>query len=214
MADIFKEVDEDLRRERYLKLWRKYGKYVIAGAVAIVVATAASVAWQEYRKSQMLEQSTRFAQALDLAQEGRTAEAAAAFANLAADASADFTALARLQEAALKAKSGDVAGAVQIYGRLANDNGVDRAFRDLAVILGALHTVDSADPAALVERLAPLTAENSPWRHSALELTALAVERLGDRTRAGEIFARLAGDPDAPLALRMRAAEMLAAFGE
>lgn len=214
MADIFKEVDEDLRRERYLKLWRKYGKYVIAGAVAVVVATASYVAWQEYRKSQMLEQSTRFAQALDLAQEGRTAEAAAAFANLAADASADFTALARLQEAALKAKSGDVAVAVQIYGRLANDNGVDRAFRDLAVILGALHTVDSADPAALVERLAPLTAENSPWRHSALELTALAVERLGDRTRAGEIFARLAGDPDAPLALRMRAAEMLAAFGE
>ena len=214
MADISKEVDEDLRRERYLKLWRKYGKYVIAGAVAVVVATASYVAWQEYRKSQMLEQSTRFAQALDLAQEGRTAEAAAAFANLAADASADFTALAQLQEAALKAKSGDVAGAVQIYGRLANDNGVDRAFRDLAVILGALHTVDSADPAALVERLAPLTAENSPWRHSALELTALAVERLGDRTRAGEIFARLAGDPDAPLALRMRAAEMLAAFGE
>lgn len=214
MADIFKEVDEDLRRERYLKLWRKYGKYVIAGVVAIVVATAASVAWQEYRKSQMLEQSTRFAQALDLAQEGRTAEAAAAFASLAADASADFTALARLQEAALKAKSGDVAGAVQIYDRLANDNGVDRAFRDLAVILGALHTVDTADPAALVERLAPLTAENSPWRHSALELTALAAERLGDRTRAGEIFARLAGDPEAPLALRMRAAEMLAAFGE
>lgn len=214
MADIFKEVDEDLRRERYLKLWRKYGKYVIAGAVAIVVATASYVTWQEYRKSQMLEQSARFAQALDLAQEGRTAEAAAAFANLATDASADFTALARLQEAALKAKSGDVAGAVQIYDRLANDNGVDRAFRDLAVILGALHTVDSADPAALVERLAPLTAENSPWRHSALELTALAAERLGDRTRAGEIFARLAGDPDAPLALRMRAAEMLAAFGE
>ena len=41
MADIFQEIDEDLRRERAGKLWQKYGKYVIAAAALIVLAVAA-----------------------------------------------------------------------------------------------------------------------------------------------------------------------------
>jgi hypothetical protein len=29
MANIFNEVDEDIRKERYKKLWSRYGKYLI-----------------------------------------------------------------------------------------------------------------------------------------------------------------------------------------
>jgi hypothetical protein len=43
MSDIFQEVEEDVRRERYEKLWKKYGNYIIALAVLIVAGVAA---WQ------------------------------------------------------------------------------------------------------------------------------------------------------------------------
>ena len=42
MGDIFREVDEELKQDRYEKLWRQYGKFVIAGAVVVVAAVARS----------------------------------------------------------------------------------------------------------------------------------------------------------------------------
>jgi hypothetical protein len=40
MSDIFREVDEDLRREQVRKLWDRFAPYVIGLAVLIVAATA------------------------------------------------------------------------------------------------------------------------------------------------------------------------------
>ena len=37
MANIFNEVDEDIRKERYQNLWSKYGKYVIGFLILIVI---------------------------------------------------------------------------------------------------------------------------------------------------------------------------------
>ena len=37
MVNIFNEVDEDIRKERYQSLWNKYGKYVISLIVLIIV---------------------------------------------------------------------------------------------------------------------------------------------------------------------------------
>ena len=40
MSDIFREVEEDVRREKLEKFWKAYGDYVIALAAVIVVGTA------------------------------------------------------------------------------------------------------------------------------------------------------------------------------
>ena len=45
MADIFHEVDEEVRRERLQKLWERYSIYIIALAVLIVAAIGA---WRGY----------------------------------------------------------------------------------------------------------------------------------------------------------------------
>jgi len=38
VADIFQEVDEEVRREQLQKLWQRYGHFAIAGCILIVVA--------------------------------------------------------------------------------------------------------------------------------------------------------------------------------
>ncbi len=45
MSDIFREVDEDLRREQFKRLWDRFGTYVIGLAVLIVVVTAGYRGW-------------------------------------------------------------------------------------------------------------------------------------------------------------------------
>ena len=36
MANIFNEVDEDIRKERYQSLWNKYGKYLVGFIIFLV----------------------------------------------------------------------------------------------------------------------------------------------------------------------------------
>jgi hypothetical protein len=57
-----------------------------------------------------------------------------------------------------------------------------------------------------------LTLSGKPWRASALDLTAAAKLKAGDRSGALEIYKQLADDLTAPQALRARAAEMAAAL--
>ena len=47
MSDIFREIDEELRRDNLLKLWSRYGRYVIAVAVLALVIAGAIVAWRD-----------------------------------------------------------------------------------------------------------------------------------------------------------------------
>ena len=59
--------------------------------------------------------------------------------------------------------------------------GIDPEFRDLAVLLSVMHGLPDGDPKAAIERLQPLTASGNPWRASALDLTAAAKLKAGDR---------------------------------
>ena len=63
-----------------------------------------------------------------------------------------------------------------------------------------------------MDRLAPLTATSNPWRPIALELTAVARLKSGDKSGALEVYKTLADDVAAPQGLRARAAEMAAAL--
>ena len=52
MSDIIQEVEEDVRRERYEQLWKKYGNYVIAAAAVLVLAVGGWQAWTAYDNNQ------------------------------------------------------------------------------------------------------------------------------------------------------------------
>ena len=213
MADIFKEVEEDLRREKYEQLWQRYGRWVIALAVLAVLGTAGSVAWQRYQQHREAQLAEQYGAAIALTDPstGDLAKADAALANIA-DAGGGYGALASLERAAVKAKAGDIDGAAKIYDAMVADSTTPAALRDLAKLLKVMRLVDSGDPAALTSDLAPLMAPENPWRFTATELTAILALKSGDQKHATELFTQLADDQAAPSSLRARAAEMAAAL--
>jgi hypothetical protein len=213
VSDIFTDVDEEVRRDQAFKYWQRYGKYMVAGAVAIVVATGGYVAWRDWDRKQAAAEGARFIAATDLAAQGQAAPAATAFADIVKDGRAGYAALARLREAALKSDAGDAAGAAEIYRAIAADSNVERDLRDAASVLAALQVAGTADPAELERQLAPLTTPRSAWRHVAWEAIAIAAMRSGDTAKARELYAKISDDAGAPAGLRARAAEMLAVLG-
>jgi hypothetical protein len=213
VSDIFKEIDEELRRENFAKLWSRYGYYVIGFLVVVVIATGVAVAWRQYAARQRAEEGERFQVALNLMHAGKLKEANETFATLA-QSSAQRGTLARLEEAAILVRGSDTAGAAARYEAIAADASVDPAFRDLATILGAQYGLAKSDPKQIIARLQPLADATGPWQPSALELTALAQLKAGDKKSAHTTYQRLADDLAAPQGMRTRAAEMVAALAQ
>lgn len=214
MDNFIEEVDEELKRERYAELWRKYGIVVVSAVLLVVIAVTGAVGWRQYQRNARIEAGLEYVKAVDLAAAGKTAEALAAFQALGKDGAAGYRDLARFQEAAVLVRQGNEAAAAQIYDAIAKDEGVDMVFRNLALILYALNVADRAEPKALADRLKPLTEEASPWRYSALEITALLHRRRGDVSAAKSVYQKLTDDDRAPPRLRARAAEFLAVIGK
>lgn len=210
--ELIQEIEEDLRRERALKLWKEYGNYVIAAAVVVIAAAGGFVAWREYDNRQVIAESNRYFEALGRAQAGDTQAAQLAFARIAREGRPGFAILARLEDAALKA-AGDRAAGIADFRAIAADATVPPDIRALANVMAALGVVDSANREELERSLAPLSGAGSQWRHIALEITAAAAVRAGDAARARELYARISDDQAAPQGVRARAAEMIQALG-
>jgi len=210
MSDIIREVDEELRRERFEKLWQRYGGYVVAAAVLIVLAVAGWRGWEWYAAREAAKSGARFEAALQLVNEGKRFEAEAAFNALAADGTSSYRLLARFRAAAEAARTDPAAG-VSAYDALAADGSIDSILRDLARLQAGRILVDSASAAEIANRMEPLIAAQSPFRHSAREILGLARYRAGEREAAQKIFAEILTDPETPPGMRTRA-EMLRAL--
>ncbi len=213
MTDFIQEVDEDLRREHYKRLWDKYGKFAVAAAVALVLAIAGTVAYRDWQKSRRAEDTRKLIEAVELSTTDQKL-GPDALASLAKSASGGVGTLARLHQAAALIRANETAKAIEVYDQVAADSSVDPIFRDLAVLLASQHRADGPEAPAAALKLAPLTQDTNPWRHPALELTAAIALNQGDKSRARDIFRRLADDATASAAIRGRAAEMAAALAD
>jgi hypothetical protein len=215
LGDIFREIDEELRQEKYEKLWQRYGKLIIAAAVAVILGVAGYKGWEQYQTSRRIEDGARFATAKSLLQSGKSEDARALFEALGRESGTSYGDLSRFHSAALRAKAGDLAGAAGDYAKIADDSDIGKPFRDLALILGALNGLNntSADLAAVSANLQPLSEAGNPWRHSALEIMALIAQKSGDTKTAREYFQRLVDDAEAASGVRGRASQMLAIIG-
>jgi len=208
--DVFREVDEEVRREQLQKLWERYGHYAIALAVLVVLGVAGwrGYDWWEAKKS--AEAGASFEAAMTLAEAGKHAEAEAAFAKIATDGTAGYRPLARMREANELAQV-DSKAAVAAYEKIANDNGLSPVLRDLAALRAGALLIDSANYAQAQRLLEPLTGTDRTFRHTARELLTLSSWRQGDANATKRWFDMLVGDPQTPTATRTRA-EMLMAL--
>ena len=213
MADIFNEIEEEIRHDRAKVVWQKYGKYVIGLAIVIVLVTVGQTGWKEYTNSVRIDRSDRFAAAMTAAKENNLTAAAGLFSELGEDGGAGYGALARLQSAALQVETGDKEGAMLAYEGLSNDTDIDPLYRDLATILSVMHQMDTGDASQLLEKLGPQLAEDAPWRFTARELAAALSVSLGELEKAKEYLAAITDDLAAPQGARARATERLKAMG-
>jgi hypothetical protein len=216
VADIFQEVNDEVRREQLKKLWERYGNVLIALCVLIIVGVGAWRGYEYWQNKQAGQTGIAFEQAVTLAEAGKHKEADAAFAKIAATGTTGYRVLARLRQAAELAQT-DRKAAVSAYDVIASDKSVGPVIDDLAGIRAGLLLVDTATYPEMRQRLEPLTGSDRTFRYTARELLALSAWKSGDAESARKWTDMLIADPQTPSGTRSRAqilSELIASNGK
>jgi len=206
-TQFLREIEEELRRDRLMRLWERYGHYAVGGAVLVVLAVAGWRGWDWHQTREGIRAGTRFDAALALAGSGKRTDAEQELEALAKDAPWGYRLLARMRLAAETAARDPAAGAAA-YDAISADGSADGAVRDMARIRAAYLLLDSAQVPEIASHVEPLINSESPYRFAAREVLALARYKAGEREAARTLFAELASDPGTPSALRTRAEVM------
>jgi len=209
--DVFREVDEEVRREQLKKLWERY-QYLIVGAVFFIVVGVGGWRVYEYLQTRQAERiGTQFENAIALAESGKHDEAERIFAQIAVDGTPAYRVLARIRHAAEVAQS-DPAKATELYKQISADTSIEQVMRDLASLRAAGLLIDAGSYIDARKLLEPLAQPAREYRHAARELLALNAWKSNDRAGAMKWYAAILTDPEAPASSRTRV-EMLIALG-
>jgi hypothetical protein len=205
VSDIFREVEEDVRREKAEKFWKAYGNYIIAVGVILFLGVGAWQLWSRHEQQEREKAAATFmaAQRITTPQ-----NAASAFADIVPGAPKGYGKVARLSQAGAMFAAGQQKEAIALFKDIAaGDSGTIGAVARLRAAWAQADTLSRSD---MTDWLAPLDKPGSAWRPNAREVLAYADYRALDMKSAREKYAALAVDPEAPDALRARAKAMSA----
>ncbi len=208
-SEVFREVEEEMRRDQMRRLWDRYGTLVLGVAALIVIGVAGWKGWQYFQAERAARFGTEFGNAVELARDNKTDAATLALDSLAKEAPAGYRALARLNLAALAAEQGRIADAVAAYDAISKDPTVDSSQQDFARVRAAALMIDTADFTEIQNRLNDLNSIDGAWRHSARELIGYAAFKAGKLDEAEKQFNLVIADAGTPQGLRRRAEIMM-----
>ena len=205
--EFIKEVDEDLKEEKRVKLWKKLLPYVLGFSFGIILITSSFVFWESHTKKTNQNLGDDFTAAVDLANENDIDAALLALDRIVDKGSDGYATIAKMKKASLLIDKGNYDEGLSIYLDL-EKNAVDQSFRDIATILYVLNSMDKIDSEVLLRKIQPL--ENSKvWQSSALELKAFIYLKDKKNISAKEVFESILNLKSSPSSLSTRARNMI-----
>lgn len=204
MVDVFEEVEEELRSERYRRLFRTWGPWVAAALVLALVAALAWWGWQSWQTSRAETAAAHYDRGMQALSEENADAADAAFVDAVDTGSAGYKALALHQRAGIAVAQDRIDDAVALFDEAASASR-QPMIADLARLKAVFLLMDTAPLEDIEARLAPIAQDGRPFSPYAREAQGLARIQHGQTAEARPVFALLALGQDVPDVVRQRA---------
>jgi hypothetical protein len=173
VADVFEEVEEELRAARYTQFARKAWPYAAGAVVLALLITLGVWGFNKHQASEQAKASATYEQALQAAGAGDLDGADSKFAALAASAPAGYRTLALMQQAGIRVVKGKSDEAARLLDQAAKA-APDGVLADAARLKAAYLLMDSRPLAEILSRLEPLVDDKRPFHLQAREARAAA----------------------------------------
>jgi len=204
VTDLFEEVEEQLRSDRYRQFARKALPWMLGAAAAALIATLGYWGYDTYRTDQTSKASEQYAAALDAFAGGDRDKALQIWTGVSKSQSAAYKAMSLMHLAAYQLDQKKPAEAVKLFDAAA-EAAPDPVVGDAARLKSAFALLDTAPLKELEGRLKPLIEEGRPYRVQAREALAFAKLNAGDLTGARGDFVLISQSLDAPQGAQARA---------
>ncbi|MBB3655109.1 hypothetical protein FHX15_000308 [Rhizobium sp. BK650] len=206
---FIREVNEELRSDQMKGAWRRFGRYIIAVAILIVLGTIGKVAYERWDNSASSGAGDQFLAAMKLADENKTDEALAALDKLEKEGHGAYPVLARMRAATVLSQKGDNAGAIASFQAIAKDKSVPAAVQDAAKMRAGWLLIENGTYEQVSAAVEEMAVPGNAFRHSSREALGLAAYKAGNMTQARQWFQAIVDDVDSPRNVANRAHMML-----
>ena len=203
MADIFDEIDEELKKDKAQLLWARYGKFVIAAVAAVILTVGSAQGFKAWKNRQAETAANSYQLAVD------SDDVVASLSQVMADLTDGYEMLAQFRVAAAKAADGESNGAFADYMMLAENKTIKPLYQQAALLLAVINAPDGTDPKQSQGQLAPLTTTPGPWQGLALEQSAALDLEKNDPASALKKFESILDLAELSPELRRRASQMV-----
>lgn len=204
MSDVFEQVEEELRSERYKRLARVWLPLVGGILLIALIAALAWWGWQSMETSKADKASLAYDRGLEALQSNNPVGADAAFTQAAKEGNGAYKSLALQQRAGIALDAGRDAEALSLMDEAAKASR-DPLIADAAAFKAMLLAMDIETLEQVQARAKPLTGDKGPFRAFAREAEAMALLQHGKTAEAKDMLTVLKNDLDTPEVVTRRA---------
>jgi len=211
VVDVFEQVEEELRSDRYKRLARTW--LPVAGGVLLLalIAALAFWGWDSWQTSKADKASVAYDRGLESLQANNPVGADAAFIQAAKDGNGAYRSMALQQRAAIAVQANRIPEAIAHLDEAAKATR-DPLLSDPAALKAAWLAMDTETLEQIEARLEPLAREGRPFSAFATEALAMARLQHGQVAPAREALLLLKNGLDTPQIITQRADIAIAAI--
>ncbi len=195
MSELFREIEDDIKRERYDKLWHSFGKVMVGVSLIVILITIGVVIWQNYTQTKAMERTSEFIKGIDRLNIEDYKGAITVFDALSEDPSSSYYGISLLRKAQAQNALSDHEGAYKTYQTLAEH---DPVFGQLAKLMLPVEGTDVPKPM-----------KGSAFFYTQSEARAWRLLKMGKNDNAVAQFLALYRDKEIPVSMHGRVTEAL-----
>lgn len=202
MSDILRQVDEDLRKDRLLDIWRRYRVYIISSILIILISLSG---YQYFIYKAKLQNEIIVEEYIDAINSTDKEIALNKLNNLDSADNTLIRGFSKLKRADLlmslekKDLSNDLLKEIFI------DESLDSIIRDLALYKYLMAKLDTLDQDIFFDLIDEDRLNESEFKYLFVELKALKLLIEGDKNSSFEIFESIVSNNDFPVSIKTRA---------
>lgn len=201
MANIFREVDEDIRKERYINLFRKYGVYVIA-IIVIIVGTLAGI--QFYSGYQVNKNEMLFAEYINII-ENNSDDTLEKLSDSGETSNIFLNGMYLLKRSDLLVASGQIDQATLLLSEAIENNNLNKIHNDVAIYKLLMINIETLSIEEIKSYQNKLISEVDAF-YLIEELIAIKFLIEGQKEDAIKKFSELSTNNSVPIEIKNRSA--------
>ena len=206
MSDILRQVEEDLRKERYSKFWNEYRFYIILVFIILIVS---GVGYQTYTSLDKMKNEEIVEIYLEATNDESLKYSKEIFEKIQNSDNKYLSGLAELRIANIIVDKGNYDNKTQILEKIIANKSYDPIINDLALYFLLMIKLEDPDENGFMKYLNEEKLEISEFKYLFKELIAIRKLLSGDLSNSQKGFQNLVDNPDTPLTIKNRALKFI-----